>query len=391
MNDDYVRAVLKAGRDLGVTARGIVIAFATVFVESDWLNYANYKVPDSLKLPHDAIGSDGYSVGLFQQQVVMGNGWWWGDAATCMSPYKSAMLFFQRLKNLDYNSTANSPGSYAQTVQESAFPDRYDERMADAQELYDRITNQTPEQDSTMAERVLPYDRTVVPQETGYWCGPAATQVILNTRGIFVNESDLARQIGTTTAGTDYVGLIERALDQRIPDAQYTSVYIETDPPTQKQKDQLWANIVNSINAGYGVVMNWVAPPSNYPRGVKGSVSPAYRGGTVFHYVACMGYDDNPAARAVWIADSGFQPQGYWISFDQCATLIPPKGYCYAAVAPAAQPNPPAPVGPTPVGPADDQLTLRWNMLGGQTLVEAVAEIRDHLLGTEDRKKQGAL
>lgn len=48
------------------------------------------------------------------------------------------------------------------------------------------------------------------------------------------------------------------------------------------------------------------------------------------------------------------------------------------------------PTGPKPVGPADDQLTLRWNMLGGQTVVEALAEIRDKVLGTEDRGKAGA-
>ncbi|ACC42291.1 conserved hypothetical bacteriophage protein [Mycobacterium marinum M] len=48
---------------------------------------------------------------------------------------------------------------------------------------------------------------------------------------------------------------------------------------------------------------------------------------------------------------------------------------------------PPAPAGPVPVGPADDQLTLRWPCLGDQTLVEAVAEIRDAVLGTNDRKR----
>lgn len=44
---------------------------------------------------------------------------------------------------------------------------------------------------------------------------------------------------------------------------------------------------------------------------------------------------------------------------------------------------------PVVVGPADDQLTMRFHCLGTQTLVEAVAEIRDHLLGTEDRHKTG--
>jgi hypothetical protein len=31
-----------------------------------------------------------------------------------------------------------------------------------------------------MTEHVLPYDRSIVPQETGFWCGPAAAQVVLN-------------------------------------------------------------------------------------------------------------------------------------------------------------------------------------------------------------------
>ncbi|QFG15033.1 lysin A [Mycobacterium phage QueenHazel] len=46
---------------------------------------------------------------------------------------------------------------------------------------------------------------------------------------------------------------------------------------------------------------------------------------------------------------------------------------------------------PVIVGPADDQLTMRWNALGGQTLVEAVAEIRDKVLGTDDRGKPGVV
>ena len=53
---------------------------------------------------------------------------------------------------------------------------------------------------ATGVEKVLPYDHRIVPQETGYWCGPAATQVVLNSRGIFVEERVLAQEIGTTHA-----------------------------------------------------------------------------------------------------------------------------------------------------------------------------------------------
>jgi predicted chitinase len=192
-----------------------------------------------------------------------------------------------------------------------------------------------------VGEKVLNYDHSIVPQETGYWCGPASAQVCLNIRGIHVPEAQLAAECGTDEGGTDYVALIENCLDPRLPEAHYTSVDAPNDPPTQQQKDRLWDGILRSINNGYGIVMNWVAPVSNYPVGIKGSTSPSYGGGTVFHYVTCAGYDDNPSQRAVWIADSGFQPFGYWMSFEQCATLIPPKALCYADL-PHAATAPPA-------------------------------------------------
>jgi murein DD-endopeptidase MepM/ murein hydrolase activator NlpD len=59
----------------------------------------------------------------------------------------------------------------------------------------------------------------------------------------------------------------------------------------------------------------------------------------------------------------------------------------YSGVKPV--PAQPVPAQPSPVGSADDQLVMRWNCLGGQTLVEAVAEMRDKLLGTDDRSKTG--
>jgi hypothetical protein len=57
-------------------------------------------------------------------------------------------------------------------------------------------------------------------------------------------------------------------------------------------------------------------------------------------------------------------------------------------------PKPPPPVQPGPVLPPNyekevwDQLRIRWPMLGDQTLVEAVAEVRDKVLGTSDKDKR---
>ena len=137
---EYVRAVVAEGRRLGISERGLIIGLATVLVECDLIMYANAKVPESLKLPHERIGADGFSVGLFQQQVVWGKGaWWWGDAATCMDPTSSARLFFQRLAKLNYNDTSKSAGSFAQVVQGSAYPDRYDKRITEASTLYRQV------------------------------------------------------------------------------------------------------------------------------------------------------------------------------------------------------------------------------------------------------------
>lgn len=71
-------------------------------------------------------------------------------------------------------------------------------------------------------------------------------------------------------------------------------------------------------------------------------------------------------------------PNFPWAFFEQCVN----KHLGLPANAPV--------VVAKPVGPANDQLTMRWNCLGGQTMVEALAEVRDKVLGTNDRGKTGS-
>lgn len=138
--DQIAQEFIAEGRRQGITPRGIIMCIACGLVESNLIVYANQAVPESMKLPHDAVGSDSKSVGPLQQQVVWGNGWWWGDAATCMDPTSSSRLFYERLKKLDYNNTRRSAGSYVQEIQRSAYPDRYDQRMAEATAIYNRLS-----------------------------------------------------------------------------------------------------------------------------------------------------------------------------------------------------------------------------------------------------------
>ena len=360
--DGIAIAVIHEGQRRGVSPKGIQITLSTGLVESNLTMYANEGDPESMHYPYDAMGYDHNSVGVFQQRAE-----WWGTCQQRMDAAASAAMFYDGLSAYDYNSDAHTPGWYAQQVQQSAYPDRYDERFPEAVEIYNHLAwMECPHQpgecrisgdpgplvsktwmpaDTSFGELVLPYDHGIVPQETGYWCGPASTQVILNGQGVFVSEQELANEMGTHSGGTDYIGQIETVLDHRVAHMAYITVDQPYDPMSHEDKERLWANLVRSMadEPRGGVVMNWVAPPGNYPIGVKGSESPHYGGGTIYHYVAAMGIDDNPDLRAVWIADSGFYPFGYWCAFDQVSTLIPPKGYCYAATEPTGPPVPPEP------------------------------------------------
>lgn len=177
----------------------------------------------------------------------------------------------------------------------------------------------------------LDYPRDHIAQDTFYNCGPASVQtIILAATGEVIAESTLGQALGTTRNGTDYIGQFPKVLNEYMGAAKYKHRDMPNDPPTNDQKEQLWRDLTASLDAGYGVVANIVAPPHNYPKAVSPStIQPVYKGGWVYHYIALMGYSDE-GVRKVWVADSGFYPFGYWIAFDQLATLIPPKGYAYA-------------------------------------------------------------
>lgn len=195
-----------------------------------------------------------------------------------------------------------------------------------------------------MTDVVLRYNHETVPQETGYWCGPASTQIVLNTQDILMAEVDLANELGTTTDGTNYIGQITDVLNRYIHNADYITVDLPLDPPTDAQMEEFWRNLRTSVDAGFGLALNFVSPANNPPRGIKGSQSPqGYGNGTIYHYVTAMGWSDDPE-RAVWIADPGFAPFGYWISLRQCVVLMAPKGYSYGR--PIGAPGVPTPAGP---------------------------------------------
>ncbi|MEU7612771.1 M23 family metallopeptidase [Micromonospora sp. NPDC049204] len=124
--------IIKVGQDLGVPSRGWVIALATAMQESALRNLANSGVPESLALPHEGVGADHDSLGLFQQRPG------WGSVAERMTPAYTARKFYEKLVKV--RSWQRRPLTVvAQQVQISAYPDAYAKHEEMASKLVDAL------------------------------------------------------------------------------------------------------------------------------------------------------------------------------------------------------------------------------------------------------------
>ncbi|MFI7431097.1 M23 family metallopeptidase [Micromonospora sp. NPDC049836] len=110
--------IIKVGQDRKIPARGWVIALATAMQESGLRNLANSKIPASLALPHEGVGSDHDSLGLFQQRPG------WGTVQQRLTPSYAADKFYDKLLKVP-NWERRPLTVVAQKVQVSAFPDAY--------------------------------------------------------------------------------------------------------------------------------------------------------------------------------------------------------------------------------------------------------------------------
>ncbi|QGJ94485.1 tape measure protein [Gordonia phage AndPeggy] len=128
--DNYIKDTVAATKSLRLPLDAAIIAVGTQLVETGIKMYANSTVPESLKFPHDAVGSDHDSVGLYQQRQAG-----WGTLAQRMSAFESTKLFLNAMTTKFPNWASMPKGEVAQGVQASAFPDRYATRMEEARKL----------------------------------------------------------------------------------------------------------------------------------------------------------------------------------------------------------------------------------------------------------------
>ncbi|NBE84244.1 peptidase M23 [Micromonospora rubida] len=114
------KVIVRTGRAMGVPRRGLVIAVATAMQESNLYNVASGVLPESQEYPHQGVGWDHDSVGLFQQRASSG----WGEVGQLMDPAFATRQFLAALQQIP--GWRDLPLTVAaQAVQISAYPDLY--------------------------------------------------------------------------------------------------------------------------------------------------------------------------------------------------------------------------------------------------------------------------
>lgn len=160
-------------------------------------------------------------------------------------------------------------------------------------------------------------------QINSYWCAPAAARIALSSKvQKLPDQAALATDFNTTEGGTDSVIDVVNGLNKLLAGTgtQYVTRDWSNAAMTKAMTQQLWSDTVRDIDDGKGMVANIVATPDNQPSNYPS-------GQTWYHYVAIIGYDT--AKQTVHISDPAeFNGvKDFWLSLDQIASLIQPKGY----------------------------------------------------------------
>lgn len=219
--------------------------------------------------------------------------------------------------------------------QDSDTPGSTTDTPADAGSMTDPGTDtgtQDPGDDVPEPATKKTLDITWKGQETYYWCGPGSTRIALSARvaaSDLPSQTQIANALPTTSNGTDHIGLVVNFLNSKFGIGGTANAYkVRTigDPASASEEALLKKNLVARIDAGYALVANVVS----------GWRPPTYPSGTIYHYVAIVGYDEkgdkaliaDPAAEgnggsSAW---NGV-PRTYWVSTHDLAVWIGGKGY----------------------------------------------------------------
>lgn len=226
----HAATIIETGSEIdGVGKDGIQIALMAALTESTLRQLANSSTyPESGDYDNDGEGSDHDSLGLFQMRPQSG----WGSVKELMDPEYQARAFFGGPDGPNGGSPRGlldipgweemSKGEAAQSVEVSAFPDRYDNYEPVAETILDTLS--TPDADTAHSAgegaakpAVAESSRVVFPLPEGTWTptspfGPR-THPITGEQESFHTGSDFSAPDGTP---------ILAAADGTVTRAEYT-------------------------------------------------------------------------------------------------------------------------------------------------------------------------
>ncbi|NJC11221.1 5-hydroxyisourate hydrolase-like protein (transthyretin family) [Micromonospora profundi] len=156
-------------------------------------------------------------------------------------------------------------------------------------------------------------------QPNFYYCGPAAARNALSVQGKDISVDAMAKEMGTTEAGTNSINDITPVLNKETgKNNAYRSVEISTPAADDKQTDKLRTDIVRTVDDGRAVVANIAGTTTD----TDGNTH-SFEGG---HYISVVGYTDN--GNTVTIADSADpNTASYDITVEHLADWIATRGY----------------------------------------------------------------
>ncbi|MGC4862902.1 C39 family peptidase [Micromonospora sp. DT41] len=156
-------------------------------------------------------------------------------------------------------------------------------------------------------------------QPNFYYCGPAAARNALSVQGKNISVDAMAKEMGTTEAGTNSINDITPVLNKETgKNNAYRSVEISTPAADDKQTDKLRTDVVKTVDDGRAVVANIAGTTTD----TDGNTH-SFEGG---HYISVVGYTDN--GNTVTIADSADpNTASYDITTEHLADWIATRGY----------------------------------------------------------------
>ncbi|MFD6767035.1 C39 family peptidase [Micromonospora chalcea] len=156
-------------------------------------------------------------------------------------------------------------------------------------------------------------------QPNFYFCGPAAARNALSVQGKNIDVHAMAKEMGTTEAGTNSINDITPILNKETGKDVYKSTEIPVDKARDRDKvDKLRADVVKTVDDGRAVVANIAGTATD----TDGNTH-SFEGG---HYISVVGYRDG--GKIVTIADSANPTQAsYRMDVDELARWIASRGY----------------------------------------------------------------